>query len=174
MFDRYLRSPCTRLARYSSLGGATTRCPPMRRVRLTSGIPVVAHRHRPVVDEWALRRLDACGSQTGQRPLLHIVRTVRSGAVHCVIGISSSARDQPGRGAPLPQLPGQVVGASWTDSGVLPPSSPVGRRVDDTSRVAACKENTRPAGMVLPRATWAPMLNPRTLRSVPGIWGHVA
>jgi hypothetical protein len=27
-----------------------------------------------------------------------------------VIGISSSARDQPGRGAPLPQLPGQVVG----------------------------------------------------------------
>jgi hypothetical protein len=44
----------------------------------------------------------------------YIVRAVRLGAVHCVIGISSSAWDQPGHGAPLPQLPGQVVGVSWT------------------------------------------------------------
>jgi hypothetical protein len=51
-------------------------------------------------------------------------------------------RDQPGHGAQLPQLPGQVVGV--LDSAVLLPPSPppVGRRVDDTSRVA-CKENTR-------------------------------
>jgi hypothetical protein len=41
-----------------------------------------------------------------------------------MIGISSRARvrDQPGRGAPLPQLPGQVVGV--LDSAVLLPPSP--------------------------------------------------
>jgi hypothetical protein len=61
-----------------------------------------------------------------------------------VIEVSSTARDQPGRGAPLPQLPGQVVGVLDGLRGVLPPSPPVGRRVDDTSRVAACKEH--PAG----------------------------
>jgi hypothetical protein len=53
-------------------------------------------------------------------------------------------RDQPGRGAPLPQLPGQVLGV--LDSGVV--AEPTGRRVDDTSRVA-CKE--QPACIVLSR-----------------------
>jgi len=37
-------------------------------------VPQVAHRHRPVVDEWATSScLDPCGSLTGQRPLLHIL-----------------------------------------------------------------------------------------------------
>jgi hypothetical protein len=39
-------------------------------------------------------------------------------------------------------------------------------------RAESPARNTWPAGTVLPRATWAPMLNPRTLRSVPRIWGH--
>src|ERR671924_748610 len=75
----------------------------------------------------APRRVDPCRSRTGQRlAAAYIVRAVRSGAFHCVIGISSSARDQPGRGAPLPQLPGQVVGV--LDFAVLlqPTPPPVG------------------------------------------------
>jgi hypothetical protein len=39
-------------------------------------------------------------------------------------------------------------------------------------RAESPARNTRPAGTVLPRATWSPMLNPRILRSVPGIWGR--
>jgi hypothetical protein len=117
----------------------------------------------------APRRLDPCGSRTGQRPLLHIVRAVRSGAVHCVIGISSSARDQPGRGAPLPQLLGQVVGvldglrccrrAHRSVGGLMIRAESPARKIPG-----------RPAWYC--RATWAPMLNPRTLRSVPRIWGR--
>jgi hypothetical protein len=42
----------------------------------------------------------------------------------CVIGITSRARDQPGRRAPLPQLPGQIVGVLDGLCGVLPPSPP--------------------------------------------------
>jgi hypothetical protein len=81
-------------------------------------------------------------------------------------------RDQLSRGALLPQLPGLIVRASWT-SRCFAAEPTAGRPVDDTSQVAF-KENTRLAGTVLPRATWAPMLNPSTLRSVPRIWGHVA
>jgi hypothetical protein len=113
-----------------------------------------------------LDALTHAGAEPGKGLLLHILRAVRSGAIHC--DRYRVARHQPGRGAPLPQLPGQVVGV--LDSSVA--AEPTGRRVDDTSRVAACKENTRPAGTILPRATWAPMLNPSTLRSVPRIWGH--
>jgi hypothetical protein len=65
------------------------------------------------------------------------------GAVHCLIGISSRARvrDQPGRGAPLPQLPGQVVGVLDGLRCVVAAEPTAGRPVDDTSRVAF-KENT--------------------------------
>jgi hypothetical protein len=51
-------------------------------------------------------------------------------------------RDQPGRGAPLPHLPGLVVGASWT-SRCFAAELTASRPVDDTSQVAF-KEN--PAG----------------------------
>jgi hypothetical protein len=88
---------------------ATERCPPTRRVQPTSRTGR-AHRHRPVVDEWGTSAPYPCRSRTGQRPAAAYSESSPIGAVHCVIGISSSARDQPGRGAPLPQLPGQVVG----------------------------------------------------------------
>jgi hypothetical protein len=120
-------------------------------------------------------RLDPCWSRTGQRPAAaYIVRAVRSGAVHCVIGIYRVVR---GRSAwpwstVLPQLLGQVVGAFWT-SRCFAAELTAGRgglmiRAESPAR------KKHPAGRhaVLPRATWAPMLNPSTLRSVPRIWGR--
>jgi hypothetical protein len=117
------------------------------------------HRHCLIVDEWApRRRLDPCRSRTGQRPAAaYIVRAVRSGAIHCVIGISSSARDQPGRGAPLPQLPGQVMGVLDFAVLMLPSPPPVGGLMTRAESPAS-KTPGRPAGTVLSRATWAPML----------------
>jgi hypothetical protein len=139
--DFYVRSPgTTRLARYSSLGSNDEMCPPTRRVRPTSGIPV-AHRYRPIVDEWGTSSyLDPCGSRTGQRPAAayseqsdrvpFIVIEVSNSAGPAGPWSTAATASRPGCGRP--GLRGVAA-------------EPTGQRVDDTSRVA-CKENTRPAG----------------------------